>query len=224
MICGPGMILVPFKNLGEAKQRLAGVLDAHQRAALAAAMFEDVLDALAALPARPSVLVVTGDPWALALARRFEFEVFRDEVNRGETHAIAMATRHCTAIGVDWTLVLPADIPLLRADEVQRILTASPNEGSVLVPAADGRGTNAALRRPAALFPLQFGDDSLLPHMAAAEATGRLCVPLQLAGIALDVDRPADLVALLERDARTRAQRLLHGWNVSERLALGHCR
>ena len=218
------MILVPFKNLREAKQRLAGVLDAKQRAALAAAMLEDVLNMLAAWPACPPLSVVTGDPWAMATAHGYGFDVMRDDENSGETNAIEMATSHCAAAEIAWTLVLPADIPLIRPGEVKEILAASPDEGSVLVPAADGRGTNAAFRRPAGLFPLSFGDDSFLPHQAAARATGKPCIVLKLAGIALDVDRPSDIAAVVEREGQTRAQRLLHSWRLSERLPLVHCR
>ena len=217
---GPGMILVPFKTLREAKQRLSGVLDTHQRAALAAAMLEDVLTTLVACPARPRVSVVTGDVWAGQTARRFGFDVIRDEVNGGESAAIEMATRLCEASGAAWTLVLPADIPLIKAAEVEAILAFALREGSVLVPAADGRGTNAALRRPPGLFPLRFGNDSFLPHRAAAQATRKPCMVLKLPGVALDIDRPADLAAVLERPGETRTQRLLRDWNRAERFAV----
>ena len=85
----------------------------------------------------------------------------------------------------------------------------APAEGSVLVPAGDGRGTNAAFRRPASLFPLRFGNDSFKPHLAAAQATGKPCVVLELPGIAVDVDNPADLQHLLASPGETHAQKLL---------------
>ncbi len=213
------MILVPVKNISGAKQRLAPVLDAEERAWLAFAMLEDVLGALAACTARLPVSVVTADPSARDLARGFHFEIIEDPSNQGETDAIAMATRVCESRDAVSTLVLPADIPLVQPSELEEIYAAAPPEGSVLVPARDGRGTNAALRRPAALFPLRFGNDSFLPHLAAARATGRPCVTLRLAGIGLDVDTPADLAELLVRPGTTRAQRLLRSWRLVERLS-----
>jgi 2-phospho-L-lactate guanylyltransferase len=84
----------------------------------------------------------------------------------------------------------------------------------VLIPAADGRGTNAAFRRPADLFPLRFGNDSFRPHLAAAQATGKACEVMQLPGIALDVDNPSDLQDLLAAAGETRAQSLLRQWNL----------
>ena len=68
--------------------------------------------------------------------------------------------------------------------------------------------TNAAFRRPANLFPLRFGNDSFKPHHAAAQATGKPCVVLNLPGIAADVDNAEDLERLLALPGETRAQRL----------------
>ncbi len=208
------MILIPVKNLDSAKQRLSAVLDPACRTQLARAMLEDVLDAVAGVRSRPPVALVTGDDFALELASRNNFEVIEDRENLGETEAIAMATEICRKRGADFTLVIPGDIPLITSGEIAAVLAAAPAEGSVLVPAADGRGTNAILRRPCTLFPLRFGNDSFLPHRAAAEATGKPCVILELPGIALDIDRAADVALLLRRKVTTRAQRLLHEWQV----------
>jgi 2-phospho-L-lactate guanylyltransferase len=116
--------------------------------------------------------------------------------------------------GEESTLVIPADIPLIEGWELDEIYKHAPAEGSLLVPAGDGRGTNAALRRPANLFPLRFGNDSFKPHHAAAQATGQPCVVLNLPGIAVDVDNPPDLRQLLSLPGETRAQRLARSWNL----------
>jgi 2-phospho-L-lactate guanylyltransferase len=72
------------------------------------------------------------------------------------------------------------------------------------------------LRRPAALFPLRFGNDSFKPHLAAAQASGESCVVLQLPGIAVDVDDPDDLRHLVGLPGETRAQRLARQWDLRE--------
>jgi 2-phospho-L-lactate/phosphoenolpyruvate guanylyltransferase len=206
------VILVPVKDLSTAKQRLAAVLDQPARTELAQAMLHDVVSTLAAWPRCPACALVTSDPFALELARQYDFEIIPDPVNPGETGAIEMATRLCVSRGVDTTLVIPADIPLIQASELDQILAQAPDEGSVLAPAADGRGTNAAFRRPANLFPLRFGNDSFKPHLAAARATGKPCVVLQLPSIAVDVDNPEDLQELLARPGETRTQSLVRRW------------
>jgi 2-phospho-L-lactate guanylyltransferase len=210
------MILVPVKSLANAKQRLASVLDQPTRTELAQAMLFDVLEMLATWTNRPEVGIVTSDSFAIELARRFEFQVIPDNANRSETDAIEMATKVCESRNVDSTLVIPGDIPLINAFELDQILEAAPVEGSVLVPAADGRGTNAAWRRPAGLFPLRFGNDSFRPHLAAARATQKHCVVLSLPGIALDIDSPSDLRQLAEASGETRAQRLARQWDLTD--------
>lgn len=212
------MILIPVKNFSEAKQRLAAVLDQPARTELAQTMLHDVVTALAGWSRRPACTLVTSDPFALNLARQFDFEIIADPTNPGETGAIEMATRLCVERGIDSTLVIPADIPLIQASELEQILAQAPVEGSVLAPAADGRGTNAAFRRPANLFPLRFGNDSFKPHLAAAQATGRPCVVLQLPRLAVDVDNPEDLQQLLAHPGETRTQRLIRSWVLDGRL------
>ena len=208
------MILVPVKNTATAKQRLASILDQPSRTQLAQAMLTDVLRTLHEWKGRPKVGVVTSDPYATRLASEWQFEVIPDPDNPGETGAIEMATRFCVQRGESSTLVIPGDIPLIQAWELEEIYRSAPYEGSVLVPAGDGRGTNAVLRSPANLFPLRFGNDSFKPHYAAAQATGRPCVVLDLPGIAVDVDNPADLRQLLALPGDTRAQRLARSWNL----------
>lgn len=210
------MILVPVKDLSQAKQRLAPLLDQSSRTELACAMLFDVLETLGNWKSRPEVAVVTSDFFAVDLARRFDFEVIPDHANRSETDAIEMATEVCRSRGLDSTLVIPGDIPLVRAWELETILRLAPQEGSVLVPAADGRGTNAAWRRPADLFPLRFGNDSFKPHLAAAKATQKPCVVLPLSGIGLDIDNPSDLRQLAAAGGQTRSQRLVRQWDLTD--------
>ncbi|HEY1676879.1 MAG TPA: 2-phospho-L-lactate guanylyltransferase [Candidatus Sulfotelmatobacter sp.] len=202
------MILVPIKNTSTAKQRLASVLDQSARTKLAQAMLHDVLTTLYHWKHRPSVGIVTSDLFATNLAREYGFEVIPDPENPGETGAIEMATQVCVERGEDSTLVIPADIPMIQPWEFDEIMRHAPRQGSVLVPAGDGRGTNAAFRRPANLFPLRFGNDSFKPHHVAALATGKPCVVLSLPGIAVDVDNPEDLHQLISLPGETRAQKL----------------
>ena len=216
------MILVPVKNLVDAKQRLSSILSPEERFALARTMCEDVLQALARWQNRPSVAVVTSDLFARDLAARFNFEVVADD-NSGETSAIEMATTFCRERGAESTLVVPADIPLIDSAELQQIADSAPPGGALLVPDAAGRGTNAAWRSPGDLFPLRFGNDSFLPHLAAAKATGLPCVVLELPGIALDVDRPEDLHELVAAGGDRRSQKLVRSWNLSGRNRVELC-
>ena len=215
------MILIPIKDLRGAKQRLSPILSSEERTRLARAMAEDVFDALVPFASSPGVAVVSGDPWASQQAKARKFTIIVDDAQQGETAAIEMATSFCVNNETDFSVVFPGDIPLITSDEVQIVLDAMPRQGCVVVPAGDGRGTNGILRRPADLIPLRFGNDSLLPHLAAARATGQELVIRELPGIAVDIDRPDDLAILLSHPVRSRAQRLLLEWQISARLEQG---
>jgi 2-phospho-L-lactate/phosphoenolpyruvate guanylyltransferase len=216
------MILVPVKGFETAKQRLASVLSAGERSALARAMLEDVLRSLAKCGDRVPVTLISGDREAQRIANGFGFGIIEDPDAAGETQAVAAAIRACEERSISSVLVLPGDIPLVEGHEIHAVLDALPNPagapGAVLVPAHDGRGTNAALLRPPGLFELRFGNDSFEPHLRAARETSQDCRVLRLPGIGLDVDNPADLRQLLQAETRTASQRLLRSWNVLERL------
>ena len=199
------MILIPVKNLSNAKQRLASVLDQTARTELAQAMLLDVVDAVVRY-GKERVALVTNDEFAIDLAEEHGFEVIRDDANVSETDAIEMATGVCASRGAESTLVIPGDIPLIEAAELRAIYDAAPTLAAVIVPSRDKRGTNAVLRRPAALFPLRFGNDSFVPHMAAAAATNTMIVVLPLSGIGLDIDTPDDLHELAALPGEKRSQ------------------
>jgi len=209
------MILIPVKNLAFAKQRLAEVLEQSERTELAQAMLLDVLDGLQQLRPSHEIALVSSDAFAVDQAAARGYEVIADNANRSETDAIEMATRYCVTRGRGETLVIPADIPLIQAAAVRAIFDSAPAQGTVLVTAADARGTNAVLRRPADLFPLRFGNDSFKPHLAAAQAAQKPCVVLDLPGIALDIDNPSELRQLASLPGVTRAQRLARQWGFA---------
>ena len=213
------MIVIPVKGLASAKQRLSAALEQEERAALAAAMLKDVFEAVASWARRPEVAVVTGDAEARWLARQCGFEILDDPEETGESEAVARATQAVEARGAGSVLVIPGDIPLLTASELEAIYAAAPPAGTVLAPSRDGRGTNAVLRNPASLFPLRFGSDSFQPHLAAARATGFPVATLSLPGIALDVDTPQDLAALVAAPGERRSQRLARAWKLEKRLS-----
>src|SRR3954447_16704761 len=112
------MILVPIKDLSGAKSRLSPILSPEERTQFARAMAEDVFDALTPFASRPGVAVVSGDAWSSRQAKARGFTIILDDLEAGETAAIELATNFCLNNGNDYSVVFPADIPLLSSDEV----------------------------------------------------------------------------------------------------------
>jgi 2-phospho-L-lactate/phosphoenolpyruvate guanylyltransferase len=202
--------VVPVKDTSEAKQRLAPVLPAHLRQALALAMLEDVLAALAGVQGLAGRLLVTTDQAALILAARYNCISMGEGADAGHTGAVTAAAHRLAREGRQSMLTLPGDIPLVTQAEIGGLIAAHrPAPSLTIAPSRDERGSNAILMSPPDAVTLRFGENSFFPHLAAAEACGIAPTVLRLPGIALDIDNPADLAHFARLRSRTRAGRLL---------------
>jgi 2-phospho-L-lactate/phosphoenolpyruvate guanylyltransferase len=189
--------VVPVKDFAAAKSRLAPHAPDFRRG-LARAMVEDVLAALAATTQLAGLVVVTVDPMARELAMRYGARVFEDGACDGHTGAVMAAAQRLAAEGRAGMLTVPGDIPLITPEEVSRVLAAHGEAPAFsIVPAHDRRGSNAILMTPPDAVPLAFGDDSFLPHLAAARRLGIEPSVLPMPGIGLDIDNERDLALLM---------------------------
>jgi 2-phospho-L-lactate guanylyltransferase len=202
--------VVPVKERGRAKERLAQLLTPALRKALALAMLEDVMAALAATARLAGVIVVTVDREAGQLARRYGARIVEEGARGGHTGAVAAAARLLAGDPDVAMLTLPGDIPLVTSREIEQIITAHHAPPSfTIVPSHDEGGSNAILVSPPDAVPLRFGVNSFFPHLCAAEERGICPTVLHLPGIALDIDNPEDLAVLMQRPSSTRTQTLL---------------
>ncbi len=189
---------VPVKGFSGAKQRLAPVLSPAHRQALAAAMLEDVLEALARVPLA-GIIVNTADPEAAALVSRYGARVVTHRAREGHTQAVAVMASILAAKGAEAMLTVPGDIPRATSSELAELCRAHrPAPSFTIAPARDRRGSNAVLISPPDAVPLRFGEDSFYPHLEMARRWGLEPTVLALPGIGLDLDQPADLQAFMK--------------------------
>ena len=195
--------VLPVKRFGAAKQRLAPGMGATHRAELAAAMLEDVLEAIGAARSVERTIVVSSEPRAIELARATGAELVADPDEGGHSGAALAGIARARELGAERVVLLPIDCPLLAPRELERLLTGMPERYVGVVPDRHGTGTNAlALAPPDAIEP-SFGEGSRARHVAAAREAGVPYGIEELPSLALDLDTPADVVALtmeLERD------------------------
>jgi 2-phospho-L-lactate guanylyltransferase len=212
--------ILPLKTFRLAKQRLAGVLAVHERHALARAMAEDVLCALAASPDLAGILLVTGDPEARRLAARYGARVLLDEGERGHTVASSLGARTLAREGVAAMLQVPADLPLVTPDDVGALLAVHGEAPAItLAPSRDERGTNAVACSPPDVMPLRFGADSFVGHVRRARALGIEPQIVRRSGLALDLDTPDDLAAFLATASATRTLAYLTESGIGRRIS-----
>lgn len=201
--------VLPVKRFAAAKQRLAPGIGASHRAELAAAMLEDVLEAIGAARSIERTIVVSSEPRAVEIASVSGVEVIADPDEGGHSGAALAGIARAQELGAGRVVLLPIDCPLLAPRELERLLTGIPERYVAIVPDRHGTGTNAlALSPPDAIRP-SFGEGSCARHVAAAREAGVPFNVEELPSLGLDLDTPADVVALtmaLER-SRGRAKR-----------------
>jgi 2-phospho-L-lactate guanylyltransferase len=199
--------LIPVKGFRNAKQRLSPLLDARDREALAEAMFRDVLRQVLLARRLHATFVVTGNDVVAGIALALGAEVIREAAERGETDAVDFARRHLKGAGWEAVLIIPGDMPLLCARDIDELLSQLPEDGTapfaLLVPSHDRMGTNALLLAPPDIIKLRFGYDSFSYHVSQVSAQK---LPLRFSEnerIALDIDEPKDLQCFLAIGAET---------------------
>lgn len=201
--------VVPVKDTATAKQRLASVLPQQQRSALALAMLEDVLAALASARGVAGIEVVTINEAAGEIARRYGATISDAAARDGHTAAVMTAARRLAACG-EAMMTIPGDVPLVTSAEIERVIAAHRAGGRfVIVPARDELGSNAILAAPADAVPLRFGENSFFPHLDAARRCGIEPTIVPLLGIGLDIDTPDDLAAFMARPSHSHTRVLL---------------
>ncbi len=133
----------------------------------------------------------------MALAREHGARTIREDRSSHLNVALTRATIIAKTYTTRGVLILPADLPLLTAEDINEMLVRS-QDPPVVVIAPDHRreGTNALLISPAGLIEYDFGPGSFERHCARVNEAGARLEVCELRSLALDVDQPGDLELL----------------------------
>jgi 2-phospho-L-lactate guanylyltransferase len=211
------IVLVAAKQLALAKSRLAPAIpSAVERAALAEAMFRDVLHAASSAQSADRIAVVTSDRTLIGLAQATGATIVDEEYPRGLNVAVRLATAKLMAAGATAICTVLSDIPLVTGADIDAAFAALPagERGVVLVPSQDFSGTNLIVRTPPDVIATQFGRLSLVRHREDCRQRGIACAIVRRCGPALDLDVPADLIEF------GRTPSMTHTWRQLERLGV----
>jgi 2-phospho-L-lactate/phosphoenolpyruvate guanylyltransferase len=199
--------VVPVKNLGVSKRRLSEVFTPHERRTLTLAMLEDVLIALKE-SAVNKIVVIGEDLQVQEVAEKLD-AYYLSATNDGLNPAIQEATGWCMQQGASSVLVLPADIPLLTAKDVDRIIALGVGKCAVVLSPSGNWGTNALYQCPPKLIPACFGPKSFIEHIREAYTRG-ISVRLHFStGLATDIDSAEDLRKIFQIENATVCRRTL---------------
>lgn len=199
-------LLLPIKDLRNAKQRLSGVLTPDERFGLAQAMLADAIRAVRGVKRADKIFVITNYEPAMQTAAEYGWEILREERQISESASVDFASCLCAERRITSLLRLPLDLPLVQPGDIDELLaTECAAPAVVMVPSRDGTGTNAILRTPPTLFPSHFGPDSFAKHASEAEQAGARIIIKRNERLEMDVDDESDLRALMRHDLRNTA-------------------
>jgi len=159
-------------------------------------MLGDALEAIGAARSIERTIVVTTEPRAAAAAETAGVEVLSDFADEGHSEAALAGIAAAEAQGAGCAVLLPIDCPLLDPRELDRLLTGVPERYVAVVPDRHGTGTNALVLAPPSAIRPAFGEGSRARHVAAARDAGIPFSVETLPSLGLDLDTPADIVAL----------------------------
>ena len=186
--------IVPVKPFKRAKSRLSDTLSPEQRENLAIGLLERTVRLLVPLTCIQGVLVISRDPKALSMAREWGAQTVQESGAPELNRALLRATQALKVWGAEAALVVPADIPLLNADDIEAMVMMGHYHNSVvLAPDRHQHGTNLLLVRPPGLIPYSFGDDSYAEHQRLAHEVQATVMTYNSERARLDIDLPDDL-------------------------------
>ncbi len=215
-------VLVAVKLASRAKRRLARFLTPEERIELAGLMFQHVASAISACRLAECRVVVGLEPRLESFDPGSGWEFLAEREQRSESASVDWASAQLENQGVRAVLRLPGDVPLLRARDVDTLLSRPlPCPGALMVPSRDGKGTNALLRTPPTVFEARFGPDSQRLHTAAARRAGVPLVVVRNPRLALDIDAPGDILDLCRTAPDCTTARFLRWRGIQKRIQEG---
>jgi 2-phospho-L-lactate guanylyltransferase len=197
--------LVPIKSRAECKGRLAGWLAPAERLRIVREMAGRVLAAARETRWIDHVAVVSPERDSVPMD-----VLVLDDPGCGLNPALDFARNKLVDRGADELVVLPADLPLVTAADIDLLVTLGRRTGFALATDTACTGTNALFLKPADAFRFQFGPDSRRHHLAEAARLGTSPVYVRTRGLEFDLDRVEDLIHLrAQGDARVASLQLL---------------
>jgi 2-phospho-L-lactate guanylyltransferase len=191
--------VLPVKSPANSMSRLAALLSPAEREELTCGLTLRALETLAAVSLLDLLIVVANDTDVIDAARHAGARVLEESVQRNHSHSAEAGIAVAMDLGATTVLSAPIDVPLATADDYTRLLGIAsqlPSPALVVVPSADGSGTNALVRTPPDVIVSQFGPGSFEKHVSSALAAGARVDVQRPLGITLDLDTPEDLLEI----------------------------
>jgi 2-phospho-L-lactate guanylyltransferase len=199
----PIHVVLPMRTVSGGKARLGEALDAEEREVLILGMLERTLEVLGRWTPCTRTHVVTQDPHVARRVTSLTVDAIL-QVSDGLNEGIALGVSQAVRAGARAVLVLPADLPMLSPEALDRLLdgadaalAAGSGRPLVAIAPSDARnGTNALLLFPPGVIEPRFGEHSFEAHVRAAAAADATLQVVADPALGFDLDTPEDLEML----------------------------
>ncbi len=156
-------------------------------------MLARTLDILGSVDRIAGIAVVSSDLTVHDIARS-KNALPLAETESGLNAAISQACAWVTVQGGWGALIVPIDLPLLTASDVDSMIDLATESACIVIaPDRRGDGTNGLLLRPPQIIRPAFGPSSFQAHRDQAAERDIPVHVYRSTTIALDIDSPADL-------------------------------
>lgn len=193
------LVVIPMKELGQAKSRLSLALDAHQRERLVLGLFDRTLAFFHSTFPQFDVRILTASAELAVRTHAAGAQVLRENAATGLNAAASRAAQWAVTQDYQRLIIVPADIPVLLREEVEQMLALAGKYDVVIAEARDG-GTNMLLMSPPRDIPFQYGLGSALRHETVARANGLSAKRRYLPFLGHDLDTPDDCLVLSQKN------------------------
>ena len=154
--------VLPFRSIDSAKSRMAPLLGEAERREFSARLLERTLLALRRATSIGSVILVSPDPLARALARSGGHETL-DDGGVDLNAAITLGVGYAATSGASAVLILPVDLAEISAVNIDALVGGWSGSHPGILASPDG-GTSALLVPLPRTFMPQFGANSAAAH------------------------------------------------------------
>jgi 2-phospho-L-lactate guanylyltransferase len=198
--------IIPVKPLRYGKSRLSHILSPDERAKLTTAMLNRTLQVLSDVPSIYRTLVISRDPAALKIARKYGAYSYGEGDKQDLNLALTRAAHIAAAQDASGILILPADLPLISVEDVEMMLASAAPSGNhngqslpyhlprtvAICPDTENDGTNALYVSPPTGFDFNYGTGSFDRHLEEAEQLGMESRVVHAPGLKFDLDTEED--------------------------------
>jgi 2-phospho-L-lactate/phosphoenolpyruvate guanylyltransferase len=193
--------IIPVKTFLNAKTRLD--LSQLQVEKLCKIMLEEILHTLSISPQIEKTIMVTKEPKAIEIGKKFNTVTIIDEKEESVNSAVALADKYLLENNFDVSIVFPQDIPFIKTQDIDFMLNYKMHPNfAIIVPSRRFDGTNALARMPIDLMETHYDEDSYKIHMNTAKEHTLNVAMVFVKRIMWDVDNMEDLKFLLEQNEK----------------------